>query len=116
MAYLLAAARCPGRPGAAVAAGGGCLRSADRCLSCPGSCIVRVAAPSYGASNPKIWFCRLAVLRVGELGGGEDTLSQNHRITGWSGLAGTSVGHPVQPLPKQGHPEQAALGPCPGRS
>ena len=33
---------------------------------------------------------------------------QNHRITAWLGLAGTSVGHPVQPLPKQGHPEQAA--------
>jgi len=25
-------------------------------------------------------------------------LSQNHRITEWSGLEGTSVGHPVQPL------------------
>ena len=32
-----------------------------------------------------------------------------HRITEWSGLAGTSVGHPVPTLLlKQGHPEQAA--------
>jgi len=30
------------------------------------------------------------------------------RITECSGLEGTSVGHPVQPLPKQGDPEQAA--------
>jgi len=36
------------------------------------------------------------------------TESQNHRITEWSGLEGTSVGHPVQPLLKQGHPEQDA--------
>ena len=34
--------------------------------------------------------------------------SQNHRITAWSGLEGSSVGHPAQPLPKQGHPEQPA--------
>jgi len=30
------------------------------------------------------------------------------RIPAWSGLEGTSVDHPVQPLPKQGHPAQAA--------
>ena len=29
-------------------------------------------------------------------------------ITECSGLEGTSVGHPAQPLPRQGHPEQAA--------
>jgi len=34
--------------------------------------------------------------------------SQNHRITGWSGLEGTSVGHLVQSLPKQDHLQQAA--------
>ena len=33
---------------------------------------------------------------------------QNHRVPAWQGSEGTSVGHPAQPLPKQGHPEQAA--------
>jgi len=31
-----------------------------------------------------------------------------HRIPAWQGLAGPSVGHPAQPPPKQGHPEQGA--------
>jgi len=30
---------------------------------------------------------------------------QNHRITEWSGLEGTSVGHPVQPPAEAGSSE-----------
>jgi len=37
--------------------------------------------------------------------------SQNHRITAWSGLEGTSVGHPVQPTAEAGSPRAGCTGP-----
>ena len=37
-----------------------------------------------------------------------------HRITEWSGLEGTSVGHPVQPPAEAGLPTAGCRGPCPG--
>ena len=42
--------------------------------------------------------------------------SQNHRITAWSGLEGTSVGHPVQPPAQAGSPSAGCTGPCPSGS
>jgi len=41
-------------------------------------------------------------------------ISQNHRITAWLGLEGTSVGHPVQPPAEAGSPRAGCTGPCPG--
>jgi len=38
----------------------------------------------------------------------------DHRITEWSGLEGTSVGHPVQPPAQAGSPTVGCRGPCPG--
>ena len=38
----------------------------------------------------------------------------SHRITECSGLAGTSVGHPVQPPAEAGSPTAGCTGPCPG--
>jgi len=40
----------------------------------------------------------------------------NHRITEWSGLTGTSVGHLVQPPAEAGSPRAGCTGPCPGGS
>jgi len=37
-------------------------------------------------------------------------------VTEWSGLAGTSVGHPVQPPAQAGPPTAGCRGPCPGGS
>jgi len=39
-----------------------------------------------------------------------------HRITEWSGLEGTSVGHLVQPPAEAGSPTVGCRGPCPGGS
>ena len=39
---------------------------------------------------------------------GSQAVSFPHRISEWWGLEGTSVGLQPNPLPKQGHPEQAA--------
>ena len=43
-------------------------------------------------------------------------MQRSHRITEWSGLAGTSVGHLVQPPAQAGSPTVGCRGPCPGRS
>ena len=40
----------------------------------------------------------------------------DHRITEWSGLEGTSVGHPVPPPAKAGSPRAGCTGPRPGGS
>jgi len=42
------------------------------------------------------------------------TEPQNHRITEWSGWAGTSAGHPAQPLAQAGSPRAGGTAPCPG--
>jgi len=42
--------------------------------------------------------------------------SQNHRITEWSGLKGTSVGHPAQPPAEAGSPRAGCTAPRPGGS
>jgi len=39
---------------------------------------------------------------------------QNHRIPAWQGLAGPSVGHPVQPPAEAGSPRAGCTGPFPG--
>ena len=41
-------------------------------------------------------------------------VSLQGRITAWSGLEGTSVGHPVQPPAQAGSPRAGCTGPCPG--
>jgi len=43
-------------------------------------------------------------------------VSQNHRLTEWSGLEGTSVGHPVQPPAEAGSPRAGCTAPRPGGS
>ena len=45
-----------------------------------------------------------------------DITLQNHRITEWSGLEETSVGHPAQPPAQAGSPTADCRGPCPGGS
>jgi len=44
------------------------------------------------------------------------TGTRNHRITEWSGLEGSSVGHPVQPPAQAGSPRAGCTGPRPGGS
>jgi len=46
----------------------------------------------------------------------EQRVEEDHRITEWSGLAGTSVGHPAQPPAQAGSPTVGCRGPCPGGS
>ena len=57
---------------------------------------------------PAWWFCAVnkSVLRVPNVS--ED------RITEWSGLEGTSVGHPAQPPAQAGSPRAGCTGPRPG--
>jgi len=50
--------------------------------------------------------------RVEELQG----IASCHRITEWSGLEGTSVGHQVQPPAEAGSPRAGCTGPCPSGS
>ena len=43
-------------------------------------------------------------------------IQQYHRISEWSGLEGTSGGHPAQPPAEAGSPRAGCTGPCPSGS
>ena len=86
-----------------------CLGSAD-ILLCPsllksraGTLLILVTLRLVEMMEP-CWCCALIMC----------INSQNHRITEWSGLEGTSVGHLVQP--SWGSPRAGCTGPCPSGS
>ena len=84
----------------------------------PGKCHIRdspresantreesTATPRYASENPRL-----------PLKGDLPRHRLSSRFTEWSGLAGTSVGHPVQPPAEAGSPTVGCRGPCPGGS
>jgi len=74
------------------------------------------AARQHCSCSPVEQDGRLPARSAVRLGQHRITESQNHRITEWWGLEGTSVGHPVQPPAEAGPPTAGCTGPCPGGS